>query len=212
MNLTELQLRQHLLGPAPLAPELLADRHTRLQLEIAESNLIDEYAMSALTSAEAELFERNFLTTEDRRERLAMARAVVKMSARRRTRRWLISASAAATAALVIAFFVRPSDPPAYTLEPNSQRSVSAPLEIALVNAPQVLVLRLNVPEPPPPCVATLTRIGDPSPVVTIQVPQRDRPFVQLALDKSTLTPGDYAISLQSGTAFQQDFIFRATR
>lgn len=212
MILTDQQIRQHLLGHARLDDELLTGRQARLQLEIAESNLIDEYAMAEMSSTDRRHFEQNFLITDDRRERLAMARGVVRMAARRRTRRWLVSGGGAAAAAIAIGVFVLRSDPQPYTLDPNSQRGAAAPLEIELHNAPQVIVLRLNVPEPPPPCIATLTRIGDPVPVATIQVPQRDLPYVQLALDKSTLTPGDFSVSLQSGTLFQQDFVFRASR
>ena len=83
-------------------------------------------------------------------------------------------------------------------------------MEVSLSAAPETLLIILNVPEPPPPCTATITRIGDQSPLLTVHVPKRDLPSVRLAFQKSTLTPGDYSITLSSGTSFQQDFVFRA--
>lgn len=208
MNLSESQLRQHLLGQTELDAGTLTSPQAQLRLEIAESNLIDEYAMGTMSPADRQLFERNFLNSQDREERLALARGIAKMSARRRVRRWLFATSAAA-AAIAFAVFVPSPAPPVYNLEPNSQRGASAQLEIRLKTAPEFLAFRLYVPEPPPPCVATVTRIGDPNPIAIIQIAKRNLPFVQLTLDKSTISLGDYSVSLQSGTTFQQDFVFR---
>lgn len=198
------RLREYLLGRLPAV-----DNEDSLVLEIAESNLIDEYAMGSLTASDREAFERHFLKTEDRRQRLAMARGIVKLSASRRNRNRLLTVvgTTAAAALLAIVLF-RTAERPFMTLETNGTRGAEVP-EFSLKAAPPTLLLELKVPEPPPPCTATITRIGDTAPLLTIQVPKRDEAVVRIAFVKSMLTPGEYSVTLSSGTQFQQDFVFR---
>lgn len=197
------RLREYLLGRLPAAPN-----EDPLALEVAESNLIDEYAMGSLTQSDREAFEKHFLSNEDRRERLAMAKGIVKLSARRRNRRRLLTAVATTAVAALIAIIVFPTaERPYLTLEANATRGTAVP-GFSLKAAPSTLLLELKVPEPPPACTATVTRIGDSAPLLTIQVPKRDLPIVRIAFEKSTLTTGDYSVTLSSGTQFHQDFVF----
>lgn len=199
------EFREYLLGRLPVAPET----GDRLALEIAESNLIDEYAMGSLTPSDRQAFEQHFLNNEDRRQRLAMAKGIVRISANRRKRLRLLTAVGTSAVVALIAFVLfRTAERPYLTLAANGTRGAAVP-ELSLKAAPRTLLLKLKVPEPPPPCTATITRIGDAAPVLTIQIPKRDLPVVRIAFEKSTLTAGDYSVTLSSGTQFQQDFVFR---
>lgn len=82
-DLQQQSLRQYLLG-APLEADqrrlieerLLTDDEFCEQIEIVEDELIEQYLVDELNAAERVQFEEHFLSTNERREKLRVARAV----------------------------------------------------------------------------------------------------------------------------------------
>ena len=54
-------------------------------IDLAESTLIDEYVQSQLSADDATIFERVFLTTQDRKDRLAMSKGIHRVSTQERS-------------------------------------------------------------------------------------------------------------------------------
>src|SRR5262249_42649893 len=77
-------IRRLLLGELPAAEQeeieirLLADAELQTTVEIAEFDLIDDYVRGNLTKVEPANFQRRFLNSSERRDRLETARAWLK--------------------------------------------------------------------------------------------------------------------------------------
>lgn len=77
-------IRRYLLGDLPetdrlaLEQKFFADDETFEQVWAAENDLIDRYVRGGLTSAENELFEKNYLASPVHRQRLAFAQTLVQ--------------------------------------------------------------------------------------------------------------------------------------
>src|SRR5215470_9886532 len=78
------QIRRYLMGVAPpdeveqVETDLLRGDENVERLRLIEDELITDYALGALEQRERELLEENFFSTPDRRERLMIAREMVK--------------------------------------------------------------------------------------------------------------------------------------
>lgn len=80
------ELKEYLLGD--LAPEktreleleILSRPEIENELIIAEQSLIEEYLENTLTPEESDLFQRNFLVSEDRRQQVELVRGLEKAS------------------------------------------------------------------------------------------------------------------------------------
>ena len=90
-DLQQQLLRRYLLGVTLAAAQrrgveerLLTDDDFCEEFEAAEDELIDQYLCDELSAAERARFERNFLSTTERRQKLTLARA---LNRRRRTGR-----------------------------------------------------------------------------------------------------------------------------
>src|SRR5262245_52636724 len=78
------QIRRYLLGDATpdeveqVETDLLRGGENVERLLLIEDELITDYALGALKRRERELLEKNFFSTPERRERLMIARELVK--------------------------------------------------------------------------------------------------------------------------------------
>ncbi len=69
------------------------DPENKESLLLAEEDLIDDYACGTLPADEQELFEQNFLTTLERRQKLQMAQAAIRYAARQKVQKGIVAPS-----------------------------------------------------------------------------------------------------------------------
>src|SRR5262245_22675175 len=83
---TNKRLSRYLLGEVPederaeIEDAYLSDADAFDELLVAEDELIDAYVRGTLSRKDSELFERNFLSSPTRRERVKTARALMKFA------------------------------------------------------------------------------------------------------------------------------------
>lgn len=86
MGLEKDRIREYLLGSATeheretVEMGVIEDKISANEIFIAESELIEDYLEESLSEAEREMFEKNFLTTEDRRDRVNEIRLLKRFS------------------------------------------------------------------------------------------------------------------------------------
>ena len=135
------------------------------------------------------------------------------MSARSRQRRWLAVGAAIVVIGVLLFLLLLRRDVErsvqTIALMPNSNRSLGMPPDIQLHSAPATIVLELNCPELPPAHIATLTRIGESRPLLTMQMAKPSTLVVKLPISKAILAEGDYLVVLSADQTFRADFVFR---
>lgn len=81
---TEMRMTRYLLGQLSeqeqlrMEEEFFTNEETMAQLLVVEDDLIDDYARGTLSTAERERFERFFLASPQRQQRVAFATAVAQ--------------------------------------------------------------------------------------------------------------------------------------
>ncbi|MBM3765168.1 MAG: hypothetical protein FJW32_07225 [Acidobacteria bacterium] len=206
-------LRKLLLGQMPRADRarIEARRNSDSALDdaidLAESLLIDDYVEKQLSAEETEAFKSFFLTTEDRKQRLALSRGIHKLSAQEHSRKlWRIGAAVAVVAVLMgVVLYQRSNAVQTVRLPVNNTKS-GEQIVLHLAEAPATIVLEFDCPRVPPTHTLTFGRLGDPKPLITQRIESSTSAIVKLPLQKSMLPPGDYLAILSAGQEFRADF------
>jgi len=199
--------RRALLAGQTAADLELDARETRA-FEVAESNLVDEYAAGTLPPAERAAFEQFYLVTPDRRENVALARGILKLARRQRVQRLLMGlAVVLLMGAIFWAGWRRPRESMVLALTAGNTRSEDSSATIHLSRIGQTLVLELAVPGGAPPSVASLTRIGEPQPHLQVNVAGGE--VIRIPVASAGLRQGEYIVSVRAGTEFRREFRFR---
>ena len=176
-----------------------------------ETSLVDEYVQGELNGEERERFERIYLVNDERRRKVAFARAVFA-SVPAGGRPWPWGWIAAVTALALLAFggwlFVvrQPGASPVFQavpLTPGVERGAGEPVQVLRVPAMAVLV---ELPAGGRGRTAALFLSGETAPVAT--GPVRNGRF---AIPASVLEETEYLLVISDGEPVRQ-FAFRVSR
>jgi hypothetical protein len=188
--------------------ELRPGPEERVAYEVAESNLVDEYAAGLLRGDERDRFERNFLVTEDRRESVAVARGILRLANRERQRRRVAGFAAAVIVAAAVYWVPlrAPSDVTVLAVTVgNTRRGAVAP-EVKLLRENATLLLEVSVDGGAPECAATITRVGEREPHLRVRTASGS--LIRIPVAREGLSEGDYLVTLE-GPGFRRDGVFR---
>ena len=202
------RLRAYLLGQAT---QPLDDPETWARLEVVESTLIDDYVLGTLTGTDRTDFETHYLTTGERRAQVAFARSILQQDRREGRRRmaFTVLPLLMALIAVIWSWKWRPHETaPVLALSENAHRGPGAP-KVQISTLGKTLTLELHLSTPPPgPATAVVHRIGLAEPLLQLRR-IRARSLVTIPIPSEALEPGDYSITLATGTVYRQDFVFQ---
>lgn len=188
--------------------ELRPSPEDRVAYEVAESNLVDEYAAGLLQGDDRDRFERNFLVTAERRESVAVARGILRLAKQERQRR-TVAGFAVAMLVAVAVYWVQwrtPSDVTVLAVTIGNTRGVGVAPAVKLPRENTTLVLEVFVDGGAPECAATITRVGEREPHLRVRTAGGS--LIRIPVAREGLSEGDYLVTLE-GTGFRRDGMFR---
>jgi hypothetical protein len=188
--------------------ELRPGPEERVAYEVAESNLVDEYAAGLLPGDDRDRFERNFLVTEERRESVAVARGILRLANRERQRRRVAGLAAAVIVAAAVYWVPlrTPSDVATVAVTVGNSRRGGLPPEVKILPENTTLILEISVDGGAPECVATITRVGEREPHLRVRTAGGS--LIRIPVMRDGLSEGDYLVTLE-GPGFRRDGLFR---
>lgn len=222
-------IRQYLLGQLTgdnqqkVEERLLIEADLLEELEIDEDELIDEYLTEKLNAEERDCFERHFMSTAEREQKLRFARALkryVTASAHQNIPRtlpfsarfwnnqnWALRAIAAVVVIGIIAGVLwvyrnRTFSPPTFstitlTIGSNNRSEGVRPIAVKLPLPADALRVVLRLPEG-----ATLTDryhvrlINEEGQIKSLEVNSQDAQFISVVIPAADLKRGQYALQL----------------
>ena len=182
----------------------------RSQLDLSESTLVDDYVLGALPPPQRIAFEKNYLTSDERRSNVALARNIF-LSARRERRRqmaWVAVPLAIGLALVSWAWRSIGTESALLELAQSTQRGLET-TRFSLSKGGEILLLKPHLsPNPSGPIEVRVLRIGDSEPLLQLRLHAKSPGFV-IPLPLNALQPGDYSLSVDAGPDFHQDFVFQ---